>query len=52
MSKARVTLIFECDTKDIPHTKRLHILEINNLVLQALLDQKLQMDITEITPNE
>ena len=52
MSKSRVTIVFECDSKDIPSQKPLHPIEISNLVLGALLDQKLQMDIMEITPND
>jgi hypothetical protein len=52
MSKSKVTIVFECDSKDIPSQNPLHPIEINSLVLQALLDQKLQMNITEITPND
>jgi hypothetical protein len=52
MSKTRITIVFECDSKKVPRSKGLHPLEISNLVLGALLDQKLQIQIEKDTPDE
>jgi len=49
MSKSRVTIVFECDTKYITHPKYIGLLELNNLVLKAMQDRTIQVSVEEIT---
>jgi hypothetical protein len=48
MSKSRVTIVFECDSKFIQHPDYISALDLNTLVMRALYDQKLKVAVEEL----